>query len=328
MFKETLKQSQPVIYRTLDSALHKGNLSHCYLFVGERNAMMYETAILLAQSLVCQDKQDGWACEDCMSCIRVANDNYADLIILDGSKETIKGEAVADLQMQFSQTALEMAGEKIFIVNDCENMTAKAANSLLKFIEEPSNNTTGIFITTKITNVLPTIVSRCQTLNFKPLSTDYLYQQAVDKGIDELDAHLLSQMVKNSDELLMTVSNSNYTNALRFFGEFMNYYFTSSRLALLYLQDESFSKIKDRSVLKETLNYFFAIAVIFVNDYHRHYLSEDDTWANLLNQGRENNFDSVHFLQVVAASQDKLNKPVNLPLLIDQFYYQLTGGIL
>ena len=169
MNRNELKTLQPIVYQTLHNALTNDSLSHCYLFVGPTGTARFETAVLLAQSLVCDHTDDGWACQQCMQCIRIEENNYADYILIDGSKESIKAERILNLQYQFSQTALEKAGRKIFIINSCENMTLKAANSLLKFIEEPSGNVVGIFITSQIDRLLPTIVSRCQKVSFRPL---------------------------------------------------------------------------------------------------------------------------------------------------------------
>ncbi|MBR0137759.1 MAG: DNA polymerase III subunit delta, partial [Erysipelotrichaceae bacterium] len=88
---ELLKETQPVVYSTLYNSLKSGHLSHCYLFVGDKGTFKKETALLLAQSLICPEKgkKDVWGCEECIDCIRVLSNNYFDLIVLDGTKETI-----------------------------------------------------------------------------------------------------------------------------------------------------------------------------------------------------------------------------------------------
>ena len=88
------------------------------------------------------------------------SNNYGDLIVLNGKESTIKISDIDNLQKQFDKTALEIKGTKIFIINDCEKLTLKAANSLLKFIEEPTGQTIGIFLTHSIESVIPTIISK------------------------------------------------------------------------------------------------------------------------------------------------------------------------
>ncbi|MBQ4251725.1 MAG: DNA polymerase III subunit delta, partial [Erysipelotrichaceae bacterium] len=71
MIRDDLQKFQPVVYQVLNNALKNNRLSHCYLFTGPRGTLKLEAAYLLAQSLVCEQPEDGWACEECGSCRRV-----------------------------------------------------------------------------------------------------------------------------------------------------------------------------------------------------------------------------------------------------------------
>ena len=328
MYRRKLETEQPIVYQTLYNALNKGSVSHCYIFAGPQGTSRMETAILLAQSLVCEHRDDVFACEECMTCTRVANGAYADLIVIDGKNSPIKIEAVEKLQKQFSQTALEKAGRKIFIINNCENITLKAANSLLKFIEEPFNNITGIFITTRLDNVLPTIVSRCQPLNFKPVSTTGFYQYALDNGIDELSAHLLSRMVQSAEEITETANSDSFTTAKIYFMEFMHEYLDDPRSAILYIQDNAFKvKGSDRKKDRECFRYFLDIALVFANDYFQQPSSGDEEWNGLLEKAHEKELDGALYLEAVSAARTALKKAANMLLLADQLMYKLSGGI-
>ncbi len=323
MFKDTLKQRQPVVWQTLHNALNNNTVSHCYLFIGQAGTLTKETAYLLAQSMICTHKEDGFACEQCEDCQRIKENGYADLVYIDGSKETIKIEAINNLQNQFSQTALEVSGKKIFIINACENMTGKASNSLLKFIEEPSSNTMGIFITSNPTKVLPTIVSRCQTLNFKPLSKEDYYQKALDQNIDELNAHIISNIAHNESDISTIANLESYQNALNIFVEYLNRFLSNPKTAMIYLQGNGF-KMKDKKQERECFGYFLSIANIFVSDYHNQNSVDDETWTSLLAKANKDNFDSLVFLQAISESKDALNRSANLSLLVDQFLYKTS----
>ena len=328
MFRQKLQSEQPIVYQTLYNALNKGAVSHCYIFAGPQGTSRMETAILLAQSLVCDHKKDVFACEECITCARVANGTYADLIVIDGKNSPIKIEAVEKLQKQFSQTALEKAGRKIFIINNCENITLKAANSLLKFIEEPYNNITGIFITTRLDSVLPTIVSRCQPLNFKPVSTAGFYQYALDNDVDELAAHLLSRMVQSQEEIMETADSDSFTAARIYFMEFMHEYLDNPKSAILYIQDNAFKvKGSDRRKDRDCFRYFLDIALVFANDFFRETSSKDEEWNSLLNKAHEKQLDGALYLEAVSAARTALKKAANMLLLADQLMYKLSGGI-
>ena len=89
-FAERLAVQQPVVYQTLKHALVQKKLAHAFLFVGQKGTPRLETALLLAQSLICSHVHEGFACEECDECRRVAEENYADLIVLDGAAKSIK----------------------------------------------------------------------------------------------------------------------------------------------------------------------------------------------------------------------------------------------
>ena len=324
MFSETLKQQQPVVYQTLFNALNKKQLSHCYLFVGQKGTYKKQTAYLLAQSLICQDANP-FACEQCASCLRVKDNNYVDLIYIDGTNTTIKNDDVANLQQQFEKTALEKAGVKVFIIDGAENLTIKAANSLLKFIEEPTGSITGIFITSQPERVISTIVSRCQTINFKPLSKDAFYQKGLQVNLSTIDAHLISYFVSNQDEVEQFVGNKAYDLAVNYAFEFLQQFFANKKMAGFYLQD-TFSKLNkssDNKIMREVYKDFLQIITIFLQDYFDQYQSDDQTYNGLLTKAKEKQINYSNFLRVIIECRDYLNKSANCLLLIDKMIYQL-----
>lgn len=328
MFKETLAAQQPVVYRMLSNALTHDELSHCYLFAGPRGTLKKQTAVLLAQSFACAHPDaDGFACESCAVCRRIAAGSYVDMIRADGSQQLIKAEVILAMQAQFSQTALEAAGKKIFILNDADAMTLKAANSLLKFIEEPAPDTLGIFITSAPERMLPTIVSRCQMVSFKPLSADVLGQAAKDQGLDPLDARLISAMVHGPEEIPAVRSDPAYAVGLQRFLDFLPRYLTDPADAVLFLQENGFkSEDLDRKQQKQAFGYFLNTADCFINDLNHRQTIRDDAWNGLLKQARAAGFDSAGFLLAVTQAKDALNRNANPALLLDRFLYQITGG--
>lgn len=329
MFKETLASAQPIVYQTLSHALTSRQLSHCYLFCGPKGTLKRPAAVLLAQSLVCETPgADGFGCEQCLNCIRVNDGNYFDVIMIDGTSQLIKMESIASLQQQFEKTALEKAGKKVFIIDGCDNMVAKAANSLLKFIEEPSTNMTGIFITTHADRMLPTIVSRCQVLNFKPLSKQAFYEEAKRQQLDELNCHLLARLVHEMDDIALVKDQPSYTMAVQYFVEFMNYYFSDFSMGIYYLQSAGFKSAGSaKTADRQCLGYFLDIATEFVHDYTNHVKIGDDSWDGLLEKAAGQPLDAELFLQAVTKTKDAVaNSNANTLLLVDAMLYELSGG--
>lgn len=328
--EQILKKQQPVVYSILYNALKNNRLSHCYLFTGDKGTYKKETAYLLAESIICSEKDDVWACQQCIDCIRIEENNYYDLIYLDGSSSLIKIEEIENMQIQFQKTALEQAGFKFLIINGAENMTAKAANSLLKLIEEPEGDLTIILISEKPERLLPTIVSRAQIINFKPLSKENLKQQALELGFDSLNAHISSQLVQSQDELAAFNDDICYQKALSYFVEFANRLFTSYYDCVFYMQNNSF-KVSDsdsaKKNSKDCFSLFLQIATIFAHDYLNNIRTEDESWDSLLEKAHSIDFNVAGFLKSISNSQDCLLYAANQALVIDQLLYQLKEVI-
>src|SRR5690554_7135269 len=107
MYLEKLRKLQPVAIKILESSLINNQLSHAYLFSGSRGTLTKEAAILLAQTMVCENKTSTFACETCNSCRRVREMTYADVILIDGLNRNIKKDEIIQLQSRFIQTRSE-----------------------------------------------------------------------------------------------------------------------------------------------------------------------------------------------------------------------------
>jgi len=90
--------------------------------------------------------------------------------------------------------------QKFYIIEQADKLTVGAANSLLKFLEEPEAPTVAILITEQIHKLLPTIRSRSQILTFSPLPPDQLIQALEDEGIPKAIATLAASMTTNYEE--------------------------------------------------------------------------------------------------------------------------------
>lgn len=186
-----LRENQKVIYKTFTRSIELDKLSHAYLLVGNPGTPLLDVAKYLAKSLLC-DEPDPLACNSCITCLRVEDDNYPDYIVLDGEKETIKKEDIATIESQFEKKAFEAKGIRIYILHLVENMSDKVMNALLKFLEEPGSKVYAFLTTNNEGGVLPTIVSRCQNLYLKAMPRDLVVSESISFGVDPADAEFLS----------------------------------------------------------------------------------------------------------------------------------------
>lgn len=210
MIKNILKDKEPVVYTSLYNDLKNDRVSHSYLFTGEYNPLKLDTAYLLAQSII-EGKND-FACEECSTCKRIKNGDYIDFRYIDGYDRPIKTEEMEKLMSDFKTTALEEANKKVYIVSNINNSNKKVLNMILKFIEEPINNTYAIFISDNESTLLPTIVSRCQKIRFKQRDFSYIADEYKKNGFSEEDAYILS-CIKHSIDQDVVEDNTVYNNA-------------------------------------------------------------------------------------------------------------------
>ena len=198
-----LERFQPVIYKTFKNSLENEKLSHAYLLSGNPGTPLLEVAKFLAKSILCDDPSP-LACNNCITCLRVDDENYPDFIVFDGSKSSIKKEEVASVEEQFEKTAFESKGIMIYVLHLIENMTEQAINSILKFLEEPGKNVYAFLTTNNENSILPTIISRCQVLHLKLVDRNIVIQDAMDEGVSKEDAELLSYFY-NDGELISEI---------------------------------------------------------------------------------------------------------------------------
>ncbi len=191
MIKEILKKEEPVVYTCLLNDLKEDKLAHSYLFCGDRNPLKKKAAYLLAQSII--ENNNDFACEECVDCKRIVENNHLDVLYIDGDSEMIKRDEIDYILSEFSKTAVEKSGRKVYIVNNINNSSAKVLNMILKFMEEPANaNTYGIFISDDVSSLLETVVSRCERISFTSNDYSLVMNEYLEHGFDEMDAYLLS----------------------------------------------------------------------------------------------------------------------------------------
>lgn len=201
-----LQNYQPVIYQTFVNSLKNKTLSHAYLLVGNPGTPLFDTAKYLAKSIICDDPSP-LACDNCITCLRYESDNYPDAIFLDGSLGTIKKEDVLNIESRFDKTALDKKGVMIYVINLVENMTIDAVNSMLKFLEEPGAEIYAFLTTNNENNVLPTIISRCQTLYLKSRNRQDVIDEALDLNVKSDDAELLSYFYNDGEKIFELLNN-------------------------------------------------------------------------------------------------------------------------
>ncbi|MEG0275839.1 MAG: hypothetical protein RR630_02315 [Coprobacillus sp.] len=191
---EDLKNQQPILYRILEQSFKNNKIPHAFLLVGKNSS---SAAHYIAKSLICEDEL--LACNKCNECHRVDEHNYGDLIYVSGKTESIKKGSIEYIQEQFAKSSME-GKAKIYILEDIENSSVEAMNSLLKILEEPLDGVYAIFTCQNLSRVLPTIQSRCQVIQLLPNSKSLLKADLVKFQIPDDDINILSELFQTTEE--------------------------------------------------------------------------------------------------------------------------------
>ena len=169
------------IVEQLQHTVATDRIAGAYLFVGPTGVGKETVARYFAQLIFCQqDTQPPTVCGTCLACRKVDSGNHPDLQFIRPDGSELKIGQIRELQKQIIYEPLE-ASRKVYILTDVDRMNDPAENALLKTLEEPPASSVLILLTSNIRALLPTTRSRCQILQFHPMSTQVLTEILVEK---------------------------------------------------------------------------------------------------------------------------------------------------
>jgi DNA polymerase III subunit delta' len=206
-FDDIIGQDRPL--RLLATLLHKGSIPHALLFTGIAGVGKFLSAMAFAMACNCTQqspphpstRQAGPAahlfhtagpCGRCISCRKIESGNHPDILIVRPSGAFIKIDQIRSVCDTLAMKPYE-AKTRVVILTRAESMNASASNALLKVLEEPPPQTILILTAVEKSDLLPTIVSRCQHIRFNPIPSQSLEQALVaTHGLDPQEAKILS----------------------------------------------------------------------------------------------------------------------------------------
>lgn len=168
----------------LQNSIKNDKISHSYIFSGPKGIGKMLFAKEFAKAILC-DNIENKPCNHCKACIEFENANHPDIYIIDEQDETIKTETMKNLTKDILEKPLENK-KKIYIINNSENMTREAQNTLLKTLEEPPQYIVIILITANTNLMLNTIKSRCINIIFNKLTNEELKKYFKDNITEEV----------------------------------------------------------------------------------------------------------------------------------------------
>ena len=168
-FSEIVGHEQ--IKEHMQAAIRDKKPFHAYLFQGEEGVGKEALARTFAAGLQCQSESTDKPCKECVSCRQMESGNQPDVIWVTREKASLGVDEIREQLCNTMDIKPFSSPYKIYLVPEAEKMTEAAQNALLKTIEEPPEYGIVILMTSNISALLPTIQTRCLTMEFRPLST-------------------------------------------------------------------------------------------------------------------------------------------------------------
>ena len=178
------------IKKLLKRAVAEGRIGQGLILAGPRGVGKHEFALALAQAVNCERPIEGDACGQCIPCRKIAANEHLDVQTISRDGAFIKVDQMREMSREAQFRPFE-GRRRVYILDDAERLNEKAANSILKTLEEPPDTSLILLVTSKPYALIETIRSRCQMLNFAPLT------------VPELETHLAAKLKRPLEETHM-----------------------------------------------------------------------------------------------------------------------------
>jgi DNA polymerase-3 subunit delta' len=163
-----------------DTTNNNQSMTHSWLFTGPPGSGRSNAAVAFAAALLC----DKGGCATCINCTSVIDGSHADIELIRTEGLSIKVDEVRELITRTSWSP-SVGNHRVVVIEDADRLTDSAANALLKVIEEPGARTVWLLCAPTLTDVLPTIRSRCRHLTLRTPSVNAVTKLLIERdGID------------------------------------------------------------------------------------------------------------------------------------------------
>lgn len=294
------------------NAKNQNRLSHLYLLTGKKSLNKLELAYEIC-FLVLKDYDSN---PNLLNLIK--NNEYPQVITIKPDGTTIKKDQILELQQAFSKTSL-INGPRFYIIENVDVISIQAANSLLKFMEEPDNNLVyGILTTSNVQSVLSTIISRSQVVRMKDIENK-LYQRLLEEGFDSFLSLNIQTITNNEEEAIIYANDDNFKLVINYVKNYFTNFTNVSYKPIIELNNSIVSIIINR----EMYLIFLELMLFNYSDLLKYILTGESQFEY---EPLVNNISSENILKDIKLIQEEIKRQrayININLSVDTLMISL-----
>lgn len=309
---------EQVTYKTLINSVKNNKLSHAYLIESNGYSKSLDLAVAFAKYLLCpKNYSNSDKCGNCSQCKNIDKNEFIELKIIEPDGQWIKKSQLDQLQELFSRKSV-IGNKKVYIINKAERLNVSSSNSILKFLEEPEQGIVAILVAESISQLLPTIVSRCQILSLKN------NKKLTNLSTIEKIGNILKD---NESDILNYISDAENEKKIEKIIEFIDYYENNKERTLLYSNKLWHNIFKEREDIYDAFSILILLYRDILNIKIDRKLEVFNDYVNKINFIAENNtLDEItKKINVIINLREKIRFNINNNLLIDKLIIELKG---
>lgn len=197
-----------------EQVIENDHLAHAILLEGISGIGKSLLAYNIAKALFC-DQGQGDACGVCRNCIKMDHGNHPDYTVIEPDGKQIKNAQIEAFQ-EFLSIKPYDASYKVVVIKEADKMNASSQNRILKTLEEPSDDVVIILLTNNSEKLLPTVVSRCQSIKMNGISDELITTFLKDRqDIDTEEAKMIAKLSGGSIGMALNYLESESFDTMR-----------------------------------------------------------------------------------------------------------------
>ncbi len=302
-----------------EQTIKKNRLSHLYLISGPSGSGKVKLADEVSYLILNQNKPENKHLRH-----QIKQHLHSNVMFIEPDGLTLKKEQIIALQQEFSKTGL-VKGPRIYVINHVEKMSQSAANSLLKFMEEPQNHEVyGFLLTDNLQDVIQTIKSRSQMLHLTEVDELTLKETLIEQGLEEDVATLAPYLTKDLEKALLLAEDPNFIAMVEFIEEIVKNWNNRNISFPVFIHKKVGLVLQDRDIFQN----FLELLLLYFVDLIHYRANQPITYVYLKEyiQKQSDQMKVNEINELIEAIQTIIKKQtyfINTELALDELSYTL-----